>query len=911
MKIAALKMMSAAILIVSLTATAFAQERETENIKKKLPMLQSTSSLGTDFWFTVPPCAQVETSSDDWVTLIVTSPGGASVTIEQGENKFLRKLQLAPKEVQQVFISPNNAMPWTKSTSAVPPAEAVTRGAGIHVYSDSPIIVYCTVKFYSTSDGFLVYPVSMLGSEYITSSYTSMDALTSSKMPSLTGCCATTDDTQVSFTIGGNKNTTTAGGLTSGKQSVYYLNKGDVVMVATNAVNADLSGSIWKSNKPLAVVSGNFCANIPVDNKWCDYVAEMDLPTYLWGLNYHVPQVANRKYASLVRIYAKEAGTKIYRDGVQLLSLTSAGGEFAKGWFETRLVPIGNKPSSAVISADKPIGVTLCNTGIYEDGTPMPNSEPFMMAMLPVEGYNTEVSFATPAVDIYKGYSENYLDVVFETGTSGEIPDDIVLGYGEDGKYSYTRLKEMDSVVVEQFTYNVNGTKYAKAHLPLPKLGAYQLHAEKPFAAYSYGYGNCDSYGFPSGIPSHYNANDTVPPVPSWTMECNGNVTGATVEDMPLNTDRSGLNNIVLDKSSYNYRLQKGTIVFGETNETNWELEVIDINKPSKAVVIFFDAAGNDTAITVQNNMSKIVFSTDTLDFGYVIPDSVYRMKFSMKNTGTEAITVKSIGFWNGSKGFTIEGITLPVTMLPDESKEITLKFSQSINGHTEDRLVVGDSCASLLGGVNVGANPVQPHIIVTDIDFGARIVGQACDTTFLIRNISAVDINIIGITGKTLTEFTTDLPPVPFKVPSNTRLTYTVNFQSDREGTFIDTLVFESEAGTYTDNISVFRVKTVKGNSVESDGAGQEAPGLKIAVIPNPASGGRATVRLVSDRDCGAEIIVCNIAGEQLFNSRTYTVLAGENTIELDLAKLPSGTYYLLVKSCGSVKRVKFGIVK
>ncbi len=306
--------------------------------------------------------------------------------------------------------------------------------------------------------------------------------------------------------------------------------------------------------------------------------------------------------------------------------------------------------------------------------------------------------------------------------------------------------------------------------------------------------------------------------------------------------------------------------------------------------------------------MSKIVVSANKLNFGDVYTDSVYRMKFTMKNTGTKAITLKTIGFSHGEAAFKVENTTLPVTFQPDEVKEFTVRFQTPYSGNWNVELYFGDSCVSLWV-LPVKANSIQPQIIATDIDFGTKSARQSYDSTYYIVNKSAIDINIIGIKSNKIAEFTTNLPPVPFIVPSDTTLAYNISFKSDQAGTFIDTLIFESQAGTNTDNKSIFKA-VCEPNSIDDENGGSAA-NFSISVVPNPTSGGRTTVRINSDRECDADISVCNIAGEQLFNGRTYTVQAGENTIELDLSKLPCGTYYLLVKSCGRAERVKFSLVR
>jgi hypothetical protein len=386
--------------LIMLSYTLVFSQYDVENIKNKLPKLLGATNMGTDFWFTVPPCTIDEGGGVLVVKIYVSSATNANVIVEVPGKQYHQQKQINQFEVNEFNLTPIVASPWSKSLRVKPPAEKVWEGAGVHVYSDNPIIVYCTVRFSYTSDGFLVYPLSSLGKEYIVSSYGSLDSMFNGYVisPSLSGCVAAFDSTEVEFTLGGNPITKTVGGLNPGDKLTKLLMKGDVIMVASNGYEQDLTGSRWYANKPFAVVSGNYCANIPTTNRWCDYIAEMDLPTFMWGRDYHVPKIYGRKYASLIRIFAKEKNTTIFKDGIEVGYLSEAGGILNKGWLEMRMVPMTETPRSIVISSDKPVGITLCNTGVEEDSIPLPNSDPFIMAILPVNSYTSELIFSTQGI---------------------------------------------------------------------------------------------------------------------------------------------------------------------------------------------------------------------------------------------------------------------------------------------------------------------------------------------------------------------------------------------------------------------------------------------------------------------------------------------------------------------------------
>ena len=84
------------------------------------------------------------------------------------------------------------------------------------------------------------------------------------------------DDTQVTITT--SVDTAAAGGapaFTAGAPQMVTLNAGDVIELAT--VAGDLTGSRVESNKPVQVIGGHYCANVPDGFGYCDHLEEVML----------------------------------------------------------------------------------------------------------------------------------------------------------------------------------------------------------------------------------------------------------------------------------------------------------------------------------------------------------------------------------------------------------------------------------------------------------------------------------------------------------------------------------------------------------------------------------------------------------------------------------------------------------
>lgn len=218
----------------------------------------------------------------------------ARVLVEVEGQGYQRVFFTQPYQIYPLEMVPGNAQPYEKKGNEAAPPEQVYPGKAIRIRSSAPIVVYGVTRFCYTSDSFLAYPIRVLGKEYIVSSMADMTWMYPGyNLPSETVIAAPYDNTKVTVTIGGNAMTETSGGLRPGQTRTWTLNRNDVLAIATgnNFREGDLSGTLIRASKPVAVLSGNQCANVPTDLRWCDFIDDMEIPTDMWGKVYLVPRV--------------------------------------------------------------------------------------------------------------------------------------------------------------------------------------------------------------------------------------------------------------------------------------------------------------------------------------------------------------------------------------------------------------------------------------------------------------------------------------------------------------------------------------------------------------------------------------------------------------------------------------------
>ncbi len=791
-----------------------AQEVNENDIKKNLPKMLGANNIGKEFYFTIPPCFEDESAGfSNFIKIYVTAATKTLVTVEnEGSGYFQTKTTIA-NDVIEFNITPVQGQPFTKMGRDPNVPERIFPRRAMHVYADQPLVVYCVVRYHWTSDGFLAIPVSSLGKEYIVAGWASdamFLAVWNYKLPDMTGIVAAYNDTRVRFTLGGNVMTKTAGGMRPGQSKEIVMQKGDVFLVSTDAAEADLSGSKVIANKPVAVVTGNMCNNIPTGNQWCDYTVEMDLPTFTWGLDYFVPKVPGRKHPSIIRIFGKEPNTNIFRDGKQIGQIKTGGGIEGNAFLTMRMVEFDAPPRSVVISGDKPIGVTLYNTGVQEDGYPHPNSDPFVMVMTPLQQYQKDITFCTPGIMGSQGFPENYINLVYETDEYGMMPDDYEFAKVSNGVFKWEKLRTRFPGQDELFIKEIDGKKFAAKTITLPGDGVYKIHANHLFAAYSFGYSDYDSYGFPtSAALADLEKPDTNCPVPTYEMDCDGTVKGAIVTDMPDDSKiRSNLAMIYMDDfSSFNYQFDYLTFIPGETRTTTWELKVIDPTKDAQATLVFADRRGNDTTIVVKYYAVKLGIRPERHNFGNLKQNSgEVSYDFEVINESeTAPALLNELKLKLGTQHFRIDllGKTLPTWLGPKETLPFKVWFNPEEVGDFLDSIGVGDTCIFAYKS-EVRAIVNMPQIDVSDIDFGVRsTLDPVLTKEFMITNPGASPLTITSYNGPSLPEYTAKLPAddgngnfiTPIVIKPGEVFRYEVDFKPTTVNTFDDQIVFSSDA--------------------------------------------------------------------------------------------------------------------
>jgi hypothetical protein len=624
-----------------------------QEIKEKLTLLMGQNNSGTDYWFTIPPVFMDESAghAGNSLKVLIASPIETNVTVEVKGKGFSETKKTIPDNVIEFTIDPVIAQVRLHSGNHNGPVPAkVYKEAGIHITSDAPIVVYVIARYAYTSDGFLAIPSSALGTHYINMVYQEPSLNKTGLFAPFTGVTAAYDNTEINFTMGGGPEGIDASPMENGQlvhtgeTTNQTLNQGDVWLLSINGPRQDLSGSIFKSDKPVSIVSGINCANFPLGNAWCDYTVEMELPVYSWGKQYYVTPMKGRHYNGIIRIFASEDNTNVFRDNVLIGNIAKGGGAtIGVGYLETRVWPKvdenGNAiaPHIATIHADKPIAVMYYNTGGQEENGNVQNTDPFMMTFTPVEQFGNQIYFASPnSANGVNLFPENYVNIIFEAN-SNEIPDDLIFADLSKPNPSWVKVKDYFGPAFENFVVPYNGRLFANKTIKLSTEGVFGLKSTTtPIGAYSFGFGPYDSYGYPTAATfDDLIANDGKAPEVTYSGANDADIITGSVDDS--HSGSSGLSQfymIAAMSSNYSFEItsvdkgittnskQEQIFIPGETKKLNWSLEKIDKSKDGNAVLYVSDRSGNDELLFFGNTSTTSVTPEETLSEYMTVTES-------------------------------------------------------------------------------------------------------------------------------------------------------------------------------------------------------------------------------------------------------------------------------------------------
>ncbi len=441
------------------------------------------SYIGCEYYGTVTG-NPVNNSFSFAITISNTSSLPASVTIEDGALTTPTTVTVAPNTVSV------QKLPWVAdlklcqssdpeaadcTEGGLPGGALVAKGA-YHVRSNQPVTVYQFnsydyeinggALFSFTNDASLLTPTNVWRTEYYAAAWQTLAGIN----PSELAVTAWQDGTTVSLTTRAD---TVAGGnapaFATGAAQNVTLNAGDVLEITSNT--GDLTGSHITSDKPVQVISGHYCADVPDGVAACDHMEESMFGVDTLGTHYiiNAPAVTTEPTGKVevIRVIAAQPNITLTYDPPQAGAPTTIAnpGDF---------IEIPNNAATFGITASGKVLVAQYMEGQDADGAG--TGDPAMALAVPVEQFRTDYLFDAPT-----SYESNYVDVIGLMGDTVML-DGAPLAFTAIGTTGYGLAR------VLSLSNGPNGD------------GSHSISGSMPFGITVYGYGQYTSYWYPGGL---------------------------------------------------------------------------------------------------------------------------------------------------------------------------------------------------------------------------------------------------------------------------------------------------------------------------------------------------------------------------------------------------------------------------
>lgn len=415
--------------------------------------------------------------------LHLSSDVTTDVTIQYPLNSptFTQVVTVNPGSVEIVSLPIGVADGWVTDSP---------QNNAVHVYSDKEFVAYTVNRITYSSDAALGLPVDTFNTEYIVATW---DQLTASEF----GVYAAYDNTTVTITP--SKAVTNH---TAGVPYTITLNRGEGYLAKSTGSgnNGNLTGTIISSDRPVGMVNGNVCTNVPLGTYYCDHIYEIAQPVQSWGKSILISNLPNRSN-TFYQAIASEDNTTVSQNGAPI-------GTINKGQFIQF-----SSGGDDLISGNKPIYVTQFMTGSNSPGSGG-IGDPAMGNMIPFEQYLNKYTFSTVGGS---QFVQNHLSLIAPNSQIGIV--------------------KLDGAIVATSEFSpIAASGYSVARLPLTD-GVHSTSSTLGHGITVEGYNNDDSYIYPGGAQFEFinPAGDANPPICSLQNNAGTppSAGGSVIDDRP------------------------------------------------------------------------------------------------------------------------------------------------------------------------------------------------------------------------------------------------------------------------------------------------------------------------------------------------------------------------------------------
>jgi hypothetical protein len=215
-----------------------------------------------------------------------------------------------------------------------------------------------------------------------------------------------------------------------------------------------------------------------------------------------------------------------------------------------------------------------------------------------------------------------------------------------------------------------------------------------------------------------------------------------------------------------------------------------------------------------------------SLNFGSVTVGSKPSLSETVTNTGGSSVTISQVGI--SGTGFSLSGITAPVTLTAGQSATFTVAFAPASAGTVGGNVTITSNASNPTLTIPLSGTGIAPGALgsnPTSLNFGSVIVGSKQSLSETVTNTggSSVTISQVGIsgTGYSLSGITT-----PVTLTAGQSATFTVTFTPASGGSVSGNVTVTSNASNPTLTIPL------SGTGVAPGGLGSNPTSLSFSSV-------------------------------------------------------------------------------
>jgi hypothetical protein len=288
--------------------------------------------------------------------------------------------------------------------------------------------------------------------------------------------------------------------------------------------------------------------------------------------------------------------------------------------------------------------------------------------------------------------------------------------------------------------------------------------------------------------------------------------------------------------------------------------------------IISFNASNSPFRVKITGNTSKpvITVQTNPIDFRYVELNNSRDTVLTIGNSGQTNLQIDSLSISGPNSGlFATVGTTLPMTILPSRTQNVTLRFSPGTNKTlaTANLKIISNDLDRPNISIPLSGTGDSPAIASDSlVDFGKVVVLDSIQKDIQITNTSSVNLRIdsISITLDTNRSFSYSGIRPPLIIGPNSSMNMSIKFNPKNSGSYLTNINIYSSA----DSKNPLKIKLLGGTT---------SPQM---VIPNIITFGK----LKTDSSKTARILILNSGDGYL--SINNIILTGKDTSEFILGK-------------------------